>query len=165
MTGRQVLIGTGLAGAGLLVAQYFYKQQRLLMQMGYRIRKVRLLKRTAQEVVVSFEFMLENKSKIGFRLTGIDLNVYTPSGEYLARFVDPELNTLVPANTTSEPIPMVIRFDPRKLGRSVLQIVSDLVSGEGFALRFVGDVSVTTGLVGFRKLGVDYTYYPLDSEE
>lgn len=165
MTGRQVLIGTGLAGAGLLVAQYFYKQQKLLMSMGYRIRNVRVLKRTAQEVQVSFEFALENKSNIGFRLTGIDISVYTLSGQYLARFSDNNLNLTVPAMTTSEPIPMVIKFDPRKLGRSVLEILGDLISGNGFALRFVGDVSVTTGLVGFRKLGIDYTYTPRDSEE
>lgn len=162
MTGRQVLVGAGLAGAGLLVAQYFYKQQKLLLEMGYRIRNVRVLKRTAQEVSLSFEFLLENKSNIGFRLTGIDLNVYTPSGEYLARFVDPNINTSVPAQTTSEPIPMVVKFDPRKLGRSVLQIISDLISGEELALRFVGEVSVTTGVVGFRKLGIDFTYNPLD---
>lgn len=165
MTGRQVLVGAGLAGAGLLVAQYFYKQQQLLLQMGYRIRNVRVLKRTAQEVVVSFEFLLENKSNISFRLTGIDLNVYTPSGDYLARFTDPNINTVVPAQTTSEPIPMVVKFDPRRLGRSVLQLISDLISGDGLALRFVGDVSVTTGVVGFRKLGVDFTYTPLGSED
>ena len=165
MTGRQVLVGAGLAGAGLLVAQYFYKQQQLLLQMGYRIRNVRVLKRTAQEVVVSFEFLLENKSNISFRLTGIDLNVYTPSGDYLARFTDPSINTVVPAQTTSEPFPMVVKFDPRRLGRSVLQLVTDLIGGDGLALRFVGDVSLTTGVVGFRKLGVDFTYTPLGSED
>lgn len=161
MTGRQVLIGTGLAGAGLLVAQYFYKQQKLLMDMGYKIRSVRVLKRTAQEVVVSFDFLLDNKSTIQFRLTSLDINVYTASGDYLARFVDPDMNIIVPAGAISAPIPIVVRFDPRKLGVSVLTILGDLLTGEGLALRFVGEVGGTTGLVGFRKLGIDFTYRPI----
>lgn len=161
MTGRQVLFGAGLAGAGVLIANYFNQQRKLIEQMGYQIRNVRVLKQTAQEVVVSFDFVLQNNSDIQFRLTGLDINVYTLSGDFLARFRDPNLNKLIPAKTASEPLPIVIKFDPRKLGLSVLQLVTDLLSGEGLALRFVGNVSATTGIIGFQRLAIDFTYRPL----
>jgi hypothetical protein len=165
MTGRQVLIGAGLAGAGILVAQYFYKQAQLLYNSGYFIRNLRVLKATAQEVVISFDFYLDNLSNITFRMTGVDIGVYSQSGDYLARFVKENVNILVPAEGRSEPVPMVIRFDPRKLGVSVLRLITDYTTSRTLPLRYIGTIGVSTGIVGFRKLGVDYTYDPLESED
>lgn len=151
------VVGLGMVGIGLY---YYFKNNALkLMEMTYRFQNLKFKNISLTSANATGEIVLTNPSKIGFTITGYDLDIEF-QGKPLANLQKSNSSVYIAPNE-SVTIPFEVTFDSRKLGADLLPIFMDVFinpTGKKTSVRYVGKVSAKYGIIGFKNIPVDYTY-------
>ena len=142
------------------IYQYAKKNTAKLAEMTYRFQNFKVLNVSFRDFSSSIEVVLTNPSKIGFTVTGYDINVQI-QGTPLLNIKDDSVNITIPSNK-SVAIPLSIQFDPRKLSATLLPLfLAVFVTGdskEKLKIRYYGTASGRFGALGVKNIPIDYTY-------
>ena len=155
-----LLVGAGIVGLAYWYFQYLKKNAMKLMDMTYRFQNFKIKNASLTNVEVDSEVVLTNPSQLSFTITGYDINVQF-QGVNVANLKRDDSNIFVASNT-SITIPFGVKFDPRKVGSSLLPLFLDVfvnkTSDTKFKLRYLGTISAKYGFIGISNIPIDYTY-------
>lgn len=156
----KILLVSGVVLA-LLYGAYVFVQKNMnkISETTYRFQRFKIEKASLTDFRFSTEVVLTNQSDISLTITGYDISVQIQNTPLL-NIQDDSLNVDIPSNQ-SFTIPIFIKFDPRKLGSTILQLLMAIQSIEGttekIKVRFVGTISGKMGAVGVKNIPIDYT--------
>jgi LEA14-like dessication related protein len=161
-TQTKLLFGLGAVViiAGII---YFFKQGfASLKNIDFLVNKVKFTKVTLTEAIIDAEVKLMNPSAVGFTIKSYEINIAI-NGRFVTTLKSSGLGILI-APKSDVLIPLLIKFDPRKLGVQVGMLLLDIYT-EG-ASNYVNKLEISykgrlTGeFIGFNinDIPIDYTY-------
>jgi len=150
----------GITGVAAMLLRVAYIQGKLLNNITYRFAQIRPLKITASEAVIAFNMYLKNDSAIGFSLRDIDVDVFTENDIFIGSVKQKGLDSYTPPRAEGQPIPLVLTVKPMELKDRAMDAVLGIARNKQVAVKYVGKISVRSGLVGVRNLPFTYTYIP-----
>lgn len=154
------LVGAGVLGLAIWYFYYLKNNAMKLMDMTYRFQNFKLKNASLTNVEVEAEVVLTNPSQLSFTVTGYDINVQF-QGVNVANLKRDDSNIPIGSNS-SVAIPFNVKFDPRKVGSTLLPLFLDVFVNKTdetkFKLRYLGTISAKYGVIGISNIPIDYTY-------
>ena len=162
-TQTKLLFGLGAVVILAGIIYYFKQGFANLKNINFLVNRARFSKVTLTEAIIDAEIKLMNPSAIGFTIKAYEINVGI-NGRFVTTLRSSGLSIFIAPKSDVE-IPLLIKFDPRKLGVQVGLLLLDIYSAGGVSnyaqkveINYKGQL--TGEFVGFNinDIPIDYTY-------
>ena len=162
-TQTKLLFGLGAVVILAGIIYYFKKGFQSLTNIDFLVNRVKFSKVSLTEAIIDAEIKLMNPSAIGFTIKSYEINVGI-NGRFVTTLKSSGLSIFI-APKSDVLIPLLIKFDPRKLGVQVGLLLLDIYTAGGVSnyaqkieINYKGKLTGEFVGLNINDIPIDYTY-------